>query len=423
MLHHYFLARLVVGSYSSLRLPAPLALLSRPLSSILLFKCVCSSSPVQIARFCLLLTCRPSPSNPRRADDAFSRSFPSGVSHEGLETLFSRLQRKCLFTRQQALSIIDTLRSVETAEAEAGDDNNDSNAADAAAAAGDGLVVIDAEGGQRGVGKSAVLTHVVHWARSHGWVVLHIPSARELMEGGLWVQPSPYEEGSFDQPQVAQAILRDFAKAHGDGALGEVAVTLPVRASSLPYLYFLASLPRTHTSLISHAKRQAIKARFSSAATLRDLVELGLNDENEASQALSDVRLQLAKQSTHCALVAIDDYNLLYGETSYFFEQAAVTADSLTVVKALRDGAPLQRGAMVVAESNSKGSRLPSAIKRSCSQRVTLPRRMTECEIGGLLDFMSESGVLNHDSDSTRALLAVTSQRLFSEVVRRCMLS
>ena len=153
------------------------------------------------------------------------------------------------------------------------------------------------------------------------------------------------------------------------------------------------------------------------------LVELGLNDENEASQALSDVRLQLAKQSTHCALVAIDDYNLLYGETSYFFEQAAVTADSLTVVKALRDGAPLQRGAMVVAESNSKGSRLPSAIKRSCSQRVTLPRRMTECEIGGLLDFMSESGVLNHDSDSTRALLAVTSQRLFSEVVRRCMLS
>ena len=122
MLHHYFLARLVVGSYSSLRLPAPLALLSRPLSSILLFKCVCSSSPVQIARFCLLLTCRPSPSNPRRADDAFSRSFPSGVSHEGLETLFSRLQRKCLFTRQQALSIIDTLRSVETAEAEAGDE-------------------------------------------------------------------------------------------------------------------------------------------------------------------------------------------------------------------------------------------------------------------------------------------------------------
>ena len=191
----------------------------------------------------------------------------------------------------------------------------------------------------------------------------------------------------------------------------------------MPYLYFLASLPRTHTSLISHAKRQAIKARFSSAATLRDLtLELGLNDENEASQALSDVRLQFAKQSTHCALVAIDDYNLSTVRPAAFFEQAAVTADSLTVVKALRDGAPLQRGAMVVAESNSKGSRLPSAIKRSWSQRVTLPRRMTECEIGGFTSTSCRSRLfLNHDR--SRALLAVTYPHAFSEVVRRCMLS
>ena len=186
------------------------------------------------------------------SDEAFSRSFPGGISHAGLETLFLRLQRKCLFARPEAVAIIDALQTVGGA---AGDGDEAAGAADAAgsaksanpgvhAAAAEGFVVIDSEGGQRGVGKSAVLAHVIHWARSNGWMVLHIPSARELMEGGLWVQPSPYNEGYFDQPQVAQAILREFVKAHGP-ALENLRIDSPVRLrySSLLSACLPACLP------------------------------------------------------------------------------------------------------------------------------------------------------------------------------------
>ena len=141
-------------------------------------------------------------------DDDFARSFPSGNPHEGLETLFQRLQRKCLFVRPQAISIIDSMREAQK-PIEVNSQSSEENTVN------DDLVIVDAKGGQVGVGKSAVLTHVVHWARSHGWLTLFLPSARDLVEGGLWVQPSPYADNSFDQPQVAQLILHEFEKAHG----------------------------------------------------------------------------------------------------------------------------------------------------------------------------------------------------------------
>ena len=59
-----FLARLVVGSYSSATLAgSPGAALSSSVLYPLFSNASRSKAPVQIARFCLLLTCRPSPSN------------------------------------------------------------------------------------------------------------------------------------------------------------------------------------------------------------------------------------------------------------------------------------------------------------------------------------------------------------------------
>lgn len=49
-----------------------------------------------------------------------------------------------------------------------------------------------------GVGKSASLYHVVHYARKHGWIVLLVPSAREYLHEGQYIKPSSHFKGFFD---------------------------------------------------------------------------------------------------------------------------------------------------------------------------------------------------------------------------------
>ena len=63
----------------------------------------------------------------------------------------------------------------------------------------------------RGTGKTATMMHCVHWARSQGWLVLHVPKASEVMFGGWWVEPSREVDGDFDQPQV-DAATRTWTK-------------------------------------------------------------------------------------------------------------------------------------------------------------------------------------------------------------------
>jgi len=157
------------------------------------------------------------------ADDVFDKSFPSGAP-PNLGILFSRLSRNRLMVRQPALTVIDLMRqagadpeeaaaaraeSAEAAAAKAGeDDNSDEATAEALALLQPppGLVVLSSSGGKgvpvRGTGKTATLMHCVHWARSQGWLVLHVPKASEVMFGGWWVEPSREVDGDFDQPQV-----------------------------------------------------------------------------------------------------------------------------------------------------------------------------------------------------------------------------
>lgn len=160
-------------------------------------------------------------------DDAFKASFPMGVEPK-LNVLFTRLSRNRLMVRQPALAVIDLMRAAgtdpeeaaaaraeaaEAAAAAAADADNLDEEATAAAVAllqpPPSLVVLSSSGGKgvpvRRVGKTATLTHCVHWARSHGWLVLHVPKASEVMFGGWWVEPSRDVEGDFDQPQVRDA--------------------------------------------------------------------------------------------------------------------------------------------------------------------------------------------------------------------------
>ena len=128
------------------------------------------------------------------SEDAFAQSFPRGVSDRKLDELFQRLTRKRLLVRQASLDVIGALEAVADGDEKAPN-----------------LVVLSSTGQAKGpkdteapwgTGKTATLVHAVHWARSSGWVVVHVPSCRHVMTGGYWVQPSPDVEGDFDQPQV-----------------------------------------------------------------------------------------------------------------------------------------------------------------------------------------------------------------------------
>ena len=43
--------------------------------------------------------------------------------------------------------------------------------------------------GERGVGKSACLTHAVYHARKNGWICVYIPQGYDQVNGGPFIQP------------------------------------------------------------------------------------------------------------------------------------------------------------------------------------------------------------------------------------------
>ena len=190
------------------------------------------------------------------------------------------------------------------------------------------VLVLSSEGDavpQRGVGKTTSLLHAVHWARASGWVVLHVPSAVEVMEGGLWISPSPYVSGDFDQPQVAAAILGDLLATHAAA---------------------LEALPP-----LTEAGAAGPAGAGGPVKSLRELAEAGVANEAFGSRCVAVLREELALQkevepqalryrpfvvySEVCrarvltynvlgsqvpVLIAVDDYNALFEESKHFFE-------------------------------------------------------------------------------------------------------
>ncbi|CAN0016865.1 unnamed protein product, partial [Hapterophycus canaliculatus] len=54
--------------------------------------------------------------------------------------------------------------------------------------------------GPRGSGKSCILNQAVLHARSTGWIVLFVPDGRNLVQKGIYCQPSPVLKGLYDLP-------------------------------------------------------------------------------------------------------------------------------------------------------------------------------------------------------------------------------
>lgn len=144
--------------------------------------------------------------------------------------------------------------------------------------------------GPVGAGKSIALAALVERMRSHGWLVMYIPSARALVEGGFFKKRP--EVHLWDTVISAQHVLKSVGDSHSSD-LGQ----LPIRSQSV--LGMLGT-------------RQG---------TLQDLVVRGVAAEEEAQLAvdcclaLRDELFVLAEERQ--VLFVVDDYNYLFWRTGY----------------------------------------------------------------------------------------------------------
>jgi len=317
--------------------------------------------------------------------------FPRGLPEDSMGYLTRSDGRLALMVRSPALQVIQALRAVSDKEGGA--------AGESEAAELPPYHVLTSD--FRGVGKSLSLAHAVHWARDQGWVVLFVTDSLEFVQGGHWVQPSPYVEGMFDQPQVAHAVLEEFHAIHG-----EAVASLPVQTDEA-------------------------KAHFSSATTLGELMQAGLADQDAASQAVADLRLELGAQTDLPFLLAIDNVDLLYRNTEYHHDMRKLDPAEMTLLHGLRDlskdgelipGREIQNGRLVVATTR-RYQNVPEDKRLSTDQACHVdvePFSMEELK--QLVAYCTHEGLIEPKPDAEVNLCRVQSQSIPKLVMERLVL-
>ncbi|CAM9200472.1 unnamed protein product, partial [Ectocarpus fasciculatus] len=134
--------------------------------------------------------------------------------------------------------------------------------------------------GRRGSGKSCVLNQAVLHARSTGWIVLFVPDGRNLVQKGIYCQPSPVLEELYDLPSMKR--LKTLREAHGD-QLKNITIKDP-----------------------------EVLGRHEGAKTLLDVMDMGLADQEHAGTAHYDVMRELLATTEAKVMLAIDEYNELF---------------------------------------------------------------------------------------------------------------
>eukprot|EP00349_Pseudokeronopsis_sp_Brazil_P006457 CAMPEP_0202967672 /NCGR_PEP_ID=MMETSP1396-20130829/12653_1 /ASSEMBLY_ACC=CAM_ASM_000872 /TAXON_ID= /ORGANISM="Pseudokeronopsis sp., Strain Brazil" /LENGTH=143 /DNA_ID=CAMNT_0049693025 /DNA_START=54 /DNA_END=481 /DNA_ORIENTATION=+ len=66
--------------------------------------------------------------------------------------------------------------------------------------------------GERGCGKSQILTYVTAWAHEQNWIVFTIPECQLFTWGSE--ELSRHKNGLFLQPELAVSVLKDFRHAN-----------------------------------------------------------------------------------------------------------------------------------------------------------------------------------------------------------------
>ncbi|CBN75983.1 conserved unknown protein [Ectocarpus siliculosus] len=207
--------------------------------------------------------------------------------------------------------------------------------------------------GRRGSGKSCVLDHAVLHARSTGWIVLFVPDGRNLVQKGIYCQPSPVLEGLYDLPVQSMKRLKTLREAHGD-QLKNISIKDP-----------------------------EVLGRHEGAKTLLDVMDMGLADQEHAGTAHYDVMRELLATTEAKVMLAIDEYNELFQMSQWHYGDNKLEAPHLTATLPLLP--PLVSTGTGLAFADDSVAAL-------ANPEVVAERKRTPAEAGGVAWMSPETG-------------------------------
>eukprot|EP00824_Muranothrix_gubernata_P024422 TRINITY_DN7142_c0_g1_i1.p1 TRINITY_DN7142_c0_g1~~TRINITY_DN7142_c0_g1_i1.p1 ORF type:complete len:440 (+),score=66.19 TRINITY_DN7142_c0_g1_i1:22-1341(+) len=251
------------------------------------------------------------------SDEDLETYFKEGICGELYKQWRSFSGRsQAILIRPQALEIIECLRK-----------SLINGRGDSRDHLGGHPIVLD---GPRGCGKSCVLNHVIHFARKEGWLVVSIPSARDVFTHyrDNYREDSVHEDysGCWDIPPSADEFL-DLMLVENEDTLKEI----PVKDTKLLEKYDITE-PGSDQSLFG----MIVGAK-----------ELG---PTYVGQCPMDFRAELNRVIERPVLLTIDQYNSFFGPSNFKdVYDHTIGAQELSMVRAFLPLHGLTNGKIVVA--------------------------------------------------------------------------
>jgi len=229
--------------------------------------------------------------------------------------------------------------------------------------------------GASGVGKSTVLNHVVHWARSSGdWLVVFVPQASRLVSGlGFYARGDPEPEGEGKiilQPSFALEFLSTLVEANKE------------KLTKLPF----------------QKKASTIEAA-NVVDAVQQLTELKLElKEAQAMDVFLDTLDTLREQTEFPLLVAVDEFNALQGMSLYEdYKLKLIPAHNVVMAEALSrfTADTWKRGVLVGAATRTgKFGNVPLPGHGKKGNRHSVVSHYSRDDIKRYMTFMYQAGDL-----------------------------
>jgi len=247
--------------------------------------------------------------------------------------------------------------------------------------------------GHKGTGKSQVLNTIAMWARQNGWLVVLEPTpsryAKQIADikrsnNGVYIQnefaQQFLEATSLANRQMLEDLPVDFS-AYGTRAIDGESVKATNRLYE-PLIDItvdreLASDPPSHLSRGEErlqriaAYRQKIRVphmadQLPEPVNVWEILEFGLENEAFATQAVSELFIQLQRQTMYPVLVIVDEWNECFPASDYVSIRydntrfgGKIPAYHLTMPRAFHnwDGKLYRRGLKLYATSWMRSQR------------------------------------------------------------------
>ncbi|KAH8105549.1 mitochondrial ribosomal death-associated protein 3-domain-containing protein [Phellopilus nigrolimitatus] len=224
--------------------------------------------------------------------------------------------------------------------------------------------------GSAGCGKSYLMLQLVSYSAVNDWIVLYIPRAHKLVDSSTSYFYDPRTQ-TYLQPTASNQILQRF---------------LTVNKKILEKLKV--------SGRVTFEKRKAV----DTGKSLADLINIAMSEQHLAPVIMSKVLEEIGKQERYPVLLAVDEFQALYGKTEYRNQHYEhIKSFHLSVPRLLMEYAcgkkHFKRGAVIGALSSSLSQypitrELQQALQRSAedSERGQISDPYTKV-IAGMVEY------------------------------------